>query len=113
MSPQPPKFLLSYWFGRKLDLDQLVEGMPTKPMLFADSGAYSAWTRGATIDRKDYAAWLKRWQHLITTAVNLDVIRDVDATHANQTSDLFGAQWLQCDTRVPHRHANERARRPC
>lgn len=85
MTPQPPKFLLSYWFGRKLDLDQLVDGMPTKPMLFADSGAYSAWTRGATIDRKDYAAWLKRWAHLITTAVNLDVIRDVDATHANQT----------------------------
>lgn len=84
ISPQPAKFLLSYWFGRKMDLDQLVESMPSKPMLFADSGAFSAWTKGAVIDRKDYLAWLKRWQHLITTAVNLDVIRDVDATHANQ-----------------------------
>jgi hypothetical protein len=84
MPEQPPKFLLSYHYFKRTDLDRLVERMPIKPMIFADSGAYSAFTQGAEIDIKDYAAWIKRWEHLFTTYVNLDVIRDPKATSQNQ-----------------------------
>lgn len=56
---QPPKFLLSYHYFKSEDLDALVEQMPVRPMLFADSGAYSAYSQGAVIDIKEYAAWLK------------------------------------------------------
>lgn len=86
--PQPPKVLLSYWFAKSWDLDAALDGLPAKPMLFADSGAYSAWTKGVRIDRNDYLAWLKRWAHHITVASNLDVIRDADATLDNQ-------RWLE------------------
>lgn len=81
---QPAKFLLSYHYFKKMDLDELVDGMNAKPMLFADSGAYSAWTQGVEVKVKEYAEWLKRWQHLLSVYVNLDVIRDVDATASNQ-----------------------------
>lgn len=81
---QPPKFLLSYHYFKKQDLDALVDRMPIKPMIFADCGAYSAFSQGVTIDIKDYGAWIKRWSHLITTYVNLDVIRDPKATSQNQ-----------------------------
>lgn len=81
---QPAKFLLSYHYFKSMDLDALVDGMHVKPMVFADSGAYSAWTQGAEVKLKDYADWLKRWSHIITTYVNLDVIRDPGATATNQ-----------------------------
>lgn len=81
---QPAKFLLSYHYFKSMDLDALVDGMHVKPMVFADSGAYSAWTQGAEVKLKDYSDWLKRWSHIITTYVNLDVIRDPGATATNQ-----------------------------
>jgi len=83
-SEQPPKFLLSYHYFKKEDLDALVATMPVRPMIFADSGAYSAFSQGAEINIKEYAAWLKRWQHLFSVYVNLDVIRDPKATSQNQ-----------------------------
>lgn len=81
---QPAKFLLSYHYFKKADLDQLVDGMHAKPMVFADSGAYSAFTQGVDMDLADYAAWLKRWSHIISVYVNLDVIRNPTASAANQ-----------------------------
>jgi hypothetical protein len=81
---QPAKFLLSYHYFKKMDLDELVAGMNQKPMLFSDSGAYSAWTQGAEIKVKDYAAWVKRWSHLLDVYVNLDVVRDPQGTRKNQ-----------------------------
>lgn len=81
---QPAKFLLSYHYFKSMDLDELVSGMHAKPMVFADSGAYSAFTQGADVNINDYAAWLRRWSHIITTYVNLDVIRNPLATERNQ-----------------------------
>ncbi|MFD9351602.1 hypothetical protein ACFWCO_23570 [Streptomyces diastaticus] len=51
--------------------------------LFADSGAYSAATLGTPVRLADYAAWLREWGPLITTAATLDVIGDPKATAAN------------------------------
>ena len=83
-TPEPAKFLLSYHYFKKMDLDELVDGMGQKPMLFADSGAFSAFTQGAEVKITEYATWIKRWQHLLTVYVNLDVIRDAKATATNQ-----------------------------
>lgn len=39
-----------------------------------DSGAFSAWTRGETLDLGDYINFLKRYQFDVDTYINLDVI---------------------------------------
>ncbi len=78
------KVLCSYHYFKNVDMDEMVNAMGKKPMIFADSGAFSAYTQGVEIQIKDYATWLKRWSHLITTAVNLDVIRNPSASKKNQ-----------------------------
>ena len=80
------RILLSYHYYKDTDLDALFEKYftPPYPEVFADSGAFSAASQGAQIDIADYAAWVKRWAHLLTTYANLDVIGDADATDRNQ-----------------------------
>jgi len=68
------RVLVSYHFHRDTDLDQFVEQLGGSVDLFADSGAYSAYSTGAVIDREDYARWLARWDHLLSVKSNLDVI---------------------------------------
>jgi hypothetical protein len=78
--------LASYWYFRDADLDAIfgsngTDGCPTSVM--SDSGAFSAWTQGASIDVDDYAAWVlanRRWLDVIVT---LDVIGDPVATWDN------------------------------
>lgn len=90
----PLRCLLSYAFFRNTDLAELVGelgalyGGPVE--IFADSGAFSVATTGATVNLKDYAAWLQEWSLVITTAATLDVIGDADATHRN-TEALLSA----------------------
>lgn len=80
------RILLSYHYYKDTDLDALFEKYftPPYPEVFADSGAFSAASQGVQIDIADYAAWVKRWAHLLTTYANLDVIGDADATDRNQ-----------------------------
>lgn len=70
------RVLVSYHFHRDTDLDQFVEQLGGDVDLFADSGAYSAYSTGAVIDREKYATWLSRWDHLLSVKSNLDVIGD-------------------------------------
>lgn len=77
------RFLMSFHYGRDTDLQAIVDAYGGPVEVFADSGAFSAATLGATIKIADYAAWLKDWQGLITTAATLDVIGDPEATHRN------------------------------
>ncbi len=78
--------LLSYHYYKTGDLSELaatrVNGQP--PDVFADSGAYSAWSQGVAIDLDDYCRWLERWGDLFTTYANLDVIGDPDLSMVNQ-----------------------------
>lgn len=76
------KFLLSFYYYRKVDLEQAF-GNP-RPQLMADSGAFSALTLGAPIDINEYALWIKRWEPLLETYANLDVIGNAGATLDNQ-----------------------------
>lgn len=77
------RFLVSFHYYKDTDLQAIVDSYEGPVEVFADSGAFSAATLGVTIKRADYAAWLKDWQHLITTAATLDVIGDADSTHRN------------------------------
>ncbi|MGW1352811.1 hypothetical protein ACWCQE_26615 [Streptomyces sp. NPDC002409] len=77
------RLLLSYHYHRKTDLADLVQELGGDVDLFADSGAYSAATTGATIRLADYAAWLHHWAPLWTVRAGLDVIGDHEATARN------------------------------
>lgn len=84
---QPVKVLLSYWYFRGVDVAELARALTTDngpPLIFADCGAFSAASIGATIDLAEYAAWLRLWMPYLTTYVNLDVIGDHEATAVNQ-----------------------------
>jgi hypothetical protein len=78
------RVLVSFHYHRDTDLDALVADLGGDVDLFADSGAYSAWSTGAQIDVEDYTAWLHRWGHLLSTRANLDVIGDPTGTARNQ-----------------------------
>ena len=80
------RILLSYYYYKDIDLDALFAKYftPPYPDVFADSGAFSAMTQGAPINLAEYAAWVKRWSHLLSVYANLDVIKDADKTWRNQ-----------------------------
>lgn len=80
------RILLSYWYYKDLNLDELFAKYFTKPYpdVFADSGGFSAFTQGASISLDEYAAWIQKWKHLFSTYANLDVIGDAKKTWANQ-----------------------------
>ena len=80
------RILLSYHYYKDTDLDALFAKYftPPYPEVFADSGAFSATSQGAVIDINDYAAWVKRWSHLLAVYSNLDVIGDAEQTERNQ-----------------------------
>jgi hypothetical protein len=82
--------LVSYWYWRKRDLGTIIDQLALPAVhlkLFADSGAFSAYTLragGGTIKREDYAAWLKTWQSRLSVMINLDVIGDAKESARNQ-----------------------------
>lgn len=78
------RVLLSFHFHSHTDIDRLFDLVPTEVDLFGDSGAFSAYTTGATIDIDAYAAWLHKWKHLMHAYVTLDAIGDNPTTHRNQ-----------------------------
>jgi len=81
------RILVSYWYYRKRDLAALAGQTKLPVQLFADSGAFTAFTMrgsGAVIRREEYAAWLKHWWPLLSVAVNLDVIGDSAGSARNQ-----------------------------
>lgn len=82
--------LVSYHYYKKADLDALVAkgALDVAGGVFADSGAFSAFTQRINIDCNDYKCWVQRWRHLFTAYSNLDEIGRLDKTRHNQ-------QWLE------------------
>lgn len=58
---------LEPWKGRKLIKQNKVE-------LICDSGAFTAWNKGASINIDKYIQFIKDYEEIITHVVNLDVI---------------------------------------
>ncbi len=68
-----------------------------KVNLFLDSGAFSAFTKGITIDIQEYIAFIKENQEVIQVYANLDVIGDPQGTLQNQqTMEQAGLNPLPC-----------------
>lgn len=82
--------LVSYYYYRRSNLDELVASIPGDVKVFADSGAFSANSQNTPISVQDYAEWLHRWKHLLHCYVNLDVIRDWETSASN-------LRWLERD----------------
>lgn len=81
-----PRFLISYAFWHKADVRALLERFLPRDMLsiFADSGAFSAFSLGLRIEIEDYASWLHQYADLFDVYATLDVINDPKQTARNQ-----------------------------
>jgi hypothetical protein len=77
------RFLVSFHYHQRTNLQEIVDAYNGPCEVFADSGAFSAATQNVTINLKDYTAWLKDWEHLLTVKATLDVIGDPEATARN------------------------------
>lgn len=83
---EPYRSLVSFWYHRSVNLDRLlprwtVDGQA--PQVFADSGAYSAMTKGQRIDVGEYADWLHATARHFTVYASLDVIGDYRGSMRN------------------------------
>jgi hypothetical protein len=78
-----PNVLTSYHFWKKQNIDTAVTESEWELSMFADSGAFSAYSMGATIDVHEYGAWLAEWKHRYPFMSNLDVIRNPVASAEN------------------------------
>lgn len=75
--------------------------MPTQKYkqveLFIDSGAFSAFTQGVTINIKEYIDFIKQYKNIIEVYANLDVIGDPEGTLKNQKiMEKAGLNPLPC-----------------
>lgn len=80
------RVLISYHYFRTHDLDKTIPKYfsPPYPEFFLDSGAWSAFTQGATIDIDEYIAFVKRFKHWFSCYVNLDDMLNPSITRRNQ-----------------------------
>lgn len=82
---RPLRLLLSYHYFKDVDLDAFMQKFPgPTPELFIDSGGFSAFTQGVDISIEEYAAFLRRWSHLIKVSAVLDAIGNPVKTWENQ-----------------------------
>ena len=76
----PVNVLVSYHYYRTADIAEMASwGL----RIIGDSGAYSADSQGAVIDRDDFYAWADRWRAALCWTASLDVIGDPDKSWAN------------------------------
>lgn len=63
-----------------------------KVNLFLDSGAYSAWYKGESLDVEDYIAYIKKYKKYIDRYVALDVIPGIPTRAPTQQEAELGAK---------------------
>jgi len=78
--------LISFHYFRTDPLEERLAAFDRKPLVFADSGAFSAANIGSEITIADYSAWLTEHAGVIDMAATLDVIGDPKATAKNTTA---------------------------
>ena len=76
----PTDILCSYHYYKDVDIAE-VQGWGTR--IIGDSGAFSAFSVGAPIDREDFHAWAARWQEHLFWIASLDVLGNVKESRAN------------------------------
>jgi hypothetical protein len=84
-----PSVLLSYHWWRRHDVDRLLDAMPVRPWVYADSGAFSAQAAlGGKSDLEPvtvegYIGWLDEHRDRIDACVSMDIYGDLDTSKAN------------------------------
>jgi hypothetical protein len=69
----------------------------TGRQIFLDSGAFSAFTQGITVDLNEYCNYVKKNQDIFEVVSVLDAIGDADQTYRNQVAmERQGVQALPC-----------------
>lgn len=80
----PIRVLVSHALFANKDLGTALRVLGDAPVsVFADSGAFTAFTQGQAVDVGAYIAWVIKWGHLLTCAAAPDVIGDPVATVRN------------------------------
>lgn len=74
--------LISYHYYRN---DSAVQKLVDTGRLnmIGDSGAFSAYTQGASISMSEYAEWVRRWRQHLFWVASLDVLGDPEASWKN------------------------------
>jgi hypothetical protein len=94
------RILISYVERAKLRLVRITTfgaKMKHKVDLFLDSGAFSAYSMGVSIDLKEYIKFIKTYNEYIGVYANLDAIGDPELTLKNQkTMEKAGLKPLPC-----------------
>jgi hypothetical protein len=82
------KFLYSYFYLNKGNnnnpADFLLWSFQSQKKIFIDSGGFSAFTKGITIDIGEYCDWLLQYKSKFEVYANLDAIGDPVKTKLNQ-----------------------------
>lgn len=73
---RPPRILCSYWYFRNKPLAAFCEGLGYTPKILLDSGAYSAYTKGKSVNLLDYIAYIEANLTYLHQYISLDVIGD-------------------------------------
>lgn len=76
----PLDILCSYHYFAEIDMHKIASW---GTRIIGDSGAFSAMSTGAPIDREVFHAWADRWRDDLFWVASLDVIGDQEATFAN------------------------------
>lgn len=79
---RPPRLLCSYWYFKNRSLQEFCNAIGYRPEIMLDSGAYSAFTKGRTVNIFDYMRYIEGNVEHIARYVALDVIGDPFTTKA-------------------------------
>lgn len=77
---RPPRLLCSYWYFKNRPLWEFCNSLGYFPEIMLDSGAYSAFTKGKSVNVFDYMKYIAANDEFISRYVSLDVIGDSCAT---------------------------------
>ena len=79
---RPPRLLCSYWYFKHKNLREFCDSIGYRPEIMLDSGAYSAFTKGQSVNLFDYMKYIVKNDEYISRYITLDVIGDPFSTEA-------------------------------
>lgn len=90
---RPQRLLCSYWYFKNRSLREFCNSLGYTPEIMLDSGAYSAFTKGKSVNVLDYMKYIVANDEFISRYISLDVIGDSFTTKAFY--DLMRAKGLE------------------
>ena len=79
---RPPHLLCSYWYFKHKNMSEFFNSIGYEPKVMLDSGAYSAFTKGQSVNLFDYMKYIAANDEYLSQYVALDVIGDTFSTLA-------------------------------